>query len=157
MGIQAAVVYPSVSSFDSASQLNIGPYLVPDVKTLIRVESRGRVNFQGVSSVWNTVLANTLLWAVQWVPHGDTPNDVVTTADGLPWLIRQQLGTADSRVFWTPDSSSGTIISSDSLEADWAGQLPVNESIDLYLSARTPTGGSSGNLNVYGSLRFWWN
>lgn len=157
MATQVEVVYPSTSSFSGTSQLNLGPYALPTVATFLRLEVRGRVNYQGVVIPANGVEANTPLWAVQWVPHGNSPADCVTTADGPNWLIRQQLGTGETRVTWSPTTSNGVYLAGDPTVAEWAGQLIIGAAIDLYFSMRAPTGVSVANLNYFGSLRFWWN
>lgn len=156
MSTQTEVVYPSTSAFSGTAQLNMGPYLVPDVVTLLRAEVRGKLNFQTVTYGSTGVEANTQLWAVQWVAHGSPPADVVTTADGPNWLIREQVGHDETRAMWSPSSNTSALMSGYGTKAEWAGQLPINASIDLYLSMRAPTGFSVPNFNYFGSLRFWW-
>lgn len=157
MGIQVAVVYPSVSSFSSSAQLNIGPFGIPFVNKLLRAEVRGQVNFQGVPLAANGVHANFQLWAVQWVEAGTAPGDCITTADGLNWLIREQMGTQDTTSNWAPTSGPGVDIISYGLKAEWGGQIPIGRSIDLWLSSRAPTGVVVPNMNLFASLRFWWS
>lgn len=150
------VVYPSTSSFSGTSQLNLGPYFVPDVKRLLRAEVHGAVNFQGATISVSSVVANFQLWAVQWVPHGSSPADIVTTADGDQWLMRQQLGQDDALTTWAPSTDAAALLASLALNGWWAGQLAINGSIDLYLSLKAPTGASIPNMNLFASLRFWW-
>lgn len=157
MTIQTEVVYPSVSSFSSSAQLNIGPFGIPFVKTLLRLEARGQVNFQGVPLAANGVHANFQLWAVQWVPATAAPADCITTADGPNWLIREQTGTHDTTSNWAPTSGPGVDIITYGLKAEWAGQLPIGGAIDLWLSAKAPTGVVVPNMNLFASLRFWWS
>lgn len=150
------VVYPSTSAFSGTSQLNLGPYFVPDVKRLLRAEVHGAINFQGATVGTSSVVANLQLWAVQWVPHGTSPSDVVTTADGDQWLIRQQVGRDDLSSTWAPSTDAAGLLTSLALDGWWAGQLAINTSIDLYMSLRAPTGASITNQNLFASLRFWW-
>lgn len=157
MSTQVEVVYPSVSSYSSAAQLNIGPFFVPGVNRLLRAEVHGRVNFQGINFGPTSVQANTELWAIQWVPSGSSPADCVLTADGPNWLIRQQLGENDALMFWTPDTNSAAVLGALKLDAWWAGQLAIGQDIDLWLSAKAPTGAVFGNINLFASLRFWWS
>lgn len=156
MSTQIEVVYPSTSAFSGTAQLNLGPYTVPNVKTLLRVQHRGKVNFQGVSIGDTTVEANTPLWAVQFVPQGNAPADVVTTVDGGTWLIRRQLGSTETRLAWAPNTDTAAYLATVDLTDDWHGQLALGISIDLYLSMRAPTGATINNLNLFSSLRFWW-
>lgn len=157
MSTQTEVVYPSTSAFSGTGQLDMGPYFVPLVNTLLRAEVRGKLNFQAVSFGSTGVEANTQLWAVQWVSHGSPPNDVVTTADGPHWLIREQVGHDESRAVWAPSTALNDAMIGYGTKAEWAGQLAIGASIDLYLSMRAPTGFSVPNFNYFGSLRFWWS
>lgn len=156
MATLVEVVYPSTSSFSGVAQLNLGPYLVPDVKRLLRAEVHGAINFQGATIAVSSVAANFQLWAVQWVPHGSAAADVVTTADGPNWLMRQQVGQDDSYTTWAPSTDNAGLLVSYGLNGSWAGQLAINTSIDLYMSLRAPTGVSVPNENLFASLRFWW-
>lgn len=157
MATQVEVVYPSTTGFSGTSQLNLGPYAVPTVATLLRCELRGMVNFTGATITALSIEANTPLWAVQWGAHGFTPADCVTTADGPNWLIRQQLGDSSTRVSWAPASDDAAFVAGYGMKADWAGQLIIGSPIDLYFSMRAPTGASVPNFNVYATIRFWWN
>lgn len=157
MATQVEVVYPSTSSFSGTSQLNLGPYAVPTVATLLRCEARGMVNFQGATISATSIEANTPLWAVQWVNHGSSPADCITTADGPNWLIREQLGHSETRVAWSPSSNTAAYLAGYGFKADWAGQLIIGAPIDLYFSMRAPTGASIPTMNLFGSIRFWWN
>lgn len=156
MGTQIEVVYPSVTGFSGTSQLNLGPYTITSVKTLLRAQHRGMVNFQGATVTAASSEANTPLWAVQFVTHGSSPADVVTTIDGGTWLIRRQLGSQPTRVSWAPASDNGAYLAGYDMTDDWAGQLALGFGIDLYVSMRAPTGASLPTLNLYSSLRFWW-
>lgn len=156
MATLVEVVYPSISSFSGTSQLNLGPYFVPSVKRLLRVEVHGEINFQGSSIGTSSVFANFQLWAVQWVPHGTAALDCVTTADGPQWPIRQQTGQDDGHATWSPSTDVAGVLSHLALNGWWAGQLAINGDIDLYLSSRAPTGVSVSNQNLFASLRFWW-
>jgi hypothetical protein len=158
VAVQTEVVYPSIPSFSSSSQLNLGPYFVPAPNKLLRAEVRGRVNFQTTTVGTGSVLANFALWALQWVPHGAGAADCVTTADGPNWLIRQQIGDTSVYSTWAPPTGVlGQQLGGDALHADWAGQLAIGSDIDLWLSFRAPTGVTLGNLNVFASIRFWWS
>lgn len=150
------VVYPSTSSFSGTSQLDIGPFFVPSVNTLLRVEISGRFNSQGAVFGSSSVEANLLLWGVQYVPTGSAPADVVTSADGPQWLFRQQLGNTDNRVSWAPDTDTAAVLGAAGTTGEWAGQQLGLGNIDLWFSARTPTGVAQGNVNYFGSIRFWW-
>lgn len=156
MAPQVEVVYPSTSSFSSASQLNLGPYFVPSVNKLLRVEARGQFNFEGISLAANGVHANFQLWAVQWVPHTSAPADCITTADGPNWLIREQVGHSDTVGNWAPTSGPGVDLVSVGLYGNWAGQLLISGDIDIWLSAKAPTGVVIPNMNCFASIRFWW-
>lgn len=156
MGTQVEVVYPSVSSFSGTSQLDIGPFFVPDVVRLLRVETRGKFNYQGLVYGTSSVEANFQLWAVQWVPHTAAPADCITTADGPNWLVRQQIGQDETRIGWAPNTDNAGALVTVPICADWAGQLVINGSIDFWLSARAPTGVSIANMNAFASIRFWW-
>lgn len=156
MTTQVEVVYPSTTAFSGSSQLNLGPYLVPDVTTLLRCEVRGQLNYQGQTISASSVTANFPLWAVQWVPHSAAPQDCITTADGPNWLIREQIGKDDVFEGWAPSTDAAASLLTYALRAEWAGQLAIGASIDLYMSMRAPTGVSLANANLYASIRFWW-
>ena len=157
MPTQTEVVYPSTSSFSGAAQLNEGPFFVPSVKRLLRLELHGLENFQGVLIGNTSVGANFQLYAVQWVPHGSPAADCITTADGPNWLIRRQIGTQDQSVFWSNATFDAYELYSLAFDDCWAGQLAINADIDLYLLLRAPTGVSISNMNLFASMRFWWS
>lgn len=150
------VVYPNTAAFSGISQLNEGPFFVPSVKRLLRAEVRGAINYQGATISNTSVFGNFQLWSLQWVPHGTPAQDCVTTADGVQWLIRQQIGTSDGAIAWAPSTTAAATLSTNGMHADWAGQLAINGDIDLYLSLRAPTGASIANMNLFASIRFWW-
>lgn len=156
MGVKVAVVYPSISSFSGTAQLNIGPFNIPNVITLLRAEVRGKINFQGFTLGPTGVETNFQLWALQQVPAGAGASDCITTADGPQWLMRRQLGSQETRVDWTPTTNNVQYMATYPVEDNWAGQLPINASIDLWLSARAPTGVTIANMNLFASIRFWW-
>ncbi len=159
MATQVEVTYPSTGAFSGTGQLDLGPFFVPDVQTLLRAEVRGNVNFQGVGIGPSSVYANFQLWAVQWAPHGSAPSDIVTTADGPfnGFLIREQLYWQALSLGWTPDTSSAASLQSAVVRGEWAGQLALGFDIDLWLSFNPPTGAGIANQNVFASLRFWWS
>lgn len=156
MATQKQVVYPNTSSFSGTAQLNEGPFNIPTVNKLLRAEVRGKVNFQGVVIASTGVEANFQVWGLQWVPQGNAALDVVTSGDDNHWLIREQLGSQESRVEWTPSTNSAVYLAGYAMHEDWAGQLPIGASIDLYLSLRAPTGVSISNMNLFATLRWWW-
>ena len=157
MPTEQQVEYPSTSAFSGSSQLDLGPFFISDVGKLLRHEVRGQVNFQGASVTDMGVAANTALWAVQWVPHGDSPSNIVTTIDGPQFPIREQMGTTDLSPIWAPTADAAAVLASFGLYSFWAGQLVVNQSIDLYLSVKAPNGASLPNANLFASLRTWWS
>lgn len=156
MAVQTEVVYPSTAAFSGTGQLDLGPYFVPTVAKLLRVEVHGKVNFEAVTFGTTGVEANFQLWAVQWVAHGAAAANIVTTADGPNFPIRQQLGDQESRVAWAPSTAISAVMIGYPLVGEWAGQLPIGNDIDLYLSLRPPQAVSINNENVIASLRFWW-
>lgn len=156
MVTKAATVYPSISAYSSSAQLNLGPYNIPLANRLLRVEVRGQVNFSAFATSGSVVMANSLLWAVQWVPGGAGASDIVTTADGPQFPVREQLGTSDELAAYTVSTSSSYVLYSYGLRANWAGQIVPGASIDLFLSTKPPTGLVPGTYNVFASLRFWW-
>lgn len=156
MATQVEVVYPSSTAIDLTTQNDIGPFFVPDVVTLLRAELRGRCNFVGTTYAAGNNEKNVILWAVQWTTGGAGPANIVTTADGPAFLMREQLGAQDVRDFWAVPTDDANIMQGDSLHRDWAGQIAINTSIDLYLSFAVPTGVTPAIFNMYGSLRFWW-
>lgn len=157
MSTSVQVEYPSESAFSGSAQVNMGPFFISDVVKLLRHEVRGQVNFQAESVEDTIVIANLGLWAVQWVPTGNSPSDIVTTVDGPQFPIRQQMGTADLISTWAPTADAAALMVSYGLVASWGGQLPVGRSIDLYLSVKPPSGTGLGNANLFASLRTWWS
>jgi hypothetical protein len=155
--INVQTEYPHSAAFSGSGQLDLGPFFISDVGKLLRHEVRGQVNIQGQSLADNAVLGNLLLYAVQWVPHGDSPSNIVTTVDGPQFPIREQMGTIDTLTAWAPTADVGAVLIGYGMRSFWAGQLPVNQSVDLYLSVRTPDGSSQPNSNLIASLRTWWS
>lgn len=157
MTTKTQVEYPSSAAFSGTAQVNFGPFFISSVGKLLRHEVRGQINTQGASVGPGSVFANTILWAVQWVPTGNSPSDIVTTIDGPQFPIREQLGASDLVTSWSPSTAAGEILASLGLRSFWAGQLVVNQSIDLYLSLKTPNGSAIQNSNLFASLRTWWD
>lgn len=156
MATQKEVVYPSTASFNAAGQLNFGPYPSGVISKLLRAEVRGQINFQAVTVGAASVDANFQLFGLQWVAHGAAALNVVSSADDDHWLIREQTGTNDARIFWTPAANTISRMRSYVTKADWAGQLPIGVSADLYLSFNSPTGVVIDNMNYFGTIRWWW-
>lgn len=156
MATQTEVVYPSTTSFSGSTQLNLGPYAVPSVNWLLRAEVRGAVNFSSITVPGAYSSANWQLWAVQWVPSGAGASDIVTTADGPQFLIREQLGANDLINPYTVGTGTTYVGASLAMKASWAGQIVIGTSINLFLSLKPPTGATVSNFNLYASLRFWW-
>lgn len=150
------VVYPSTSAFSGTGQLDMGPFFVPDVNWLLRLEVHGKINFQGTLFGASSVNANFQLWAAQWVTHGSAPANIVTAPDGAGWLLRQQTGTNETHDCYAPSTDTAAMFNTYPLEGDWAGQVAIGTDIDLWLSLRPPTGVSISNQNVFASMRFWW-
>lgn len=156
MTVKVEVVYPTTSSFSGSGQLNIGPFASGTVQTLLRAEVRGKINYQGLTAGTGSVEANFPLWALQWVPSTAAPADCITTADGPSWLIREQTGSQESRIGWSPDTAFVAYLAGYPLKAEWAGQLPLGFPIDLYLSLKSPSGAGTPNFNLFASIRWWW-
>lgn len=156
MAVQAQIVYPSVSSYSGAGQLDIGPFYVPSVFWLLRLYLHGKNNYQAAVFGATSVEANYELYAVQWVPHGDPPFNIVTQADGANFPIRRQIGSQETRITWDATSSTANVIVTQPLEGKWAGQTVIGSDIDIYLSMRPPSGSSVGNHNTFASIRYWW-
>lgn len=157
MAVQTEVVYPSTGSASGSGQVDLGPFYVPAVTTLLRAEVRGKINFETLSINYPFYEANYQLWALQWVPHGTVAQNCITSADGKQWLIRQQVGSEESRIAWAPTSDTGLYLATYPTVAEWAGQQYIGESIDLYLSMAPPTSAGVDAFNYYGSIRFWWS
>lgn len=157
MSTKQQVEYPHNSAFSGTSQIDIGPFFISDVVRLLRHEVRGQINTQGQNVTDVSVLANQTLWAVQWVPTGDPPSDIVTTIDGSQFPIREQTGNSDLVTCFAPSSDTAGIFITYGLRSFWAGQLVVNQSIDLYLSVKNPSGSAILNSNLFASLRTWWS
>lgn len=157
MATKSQVEYPHSASFSGSGQLDLGPFFISDVVRLLRHEVRGQVNIQGQSLADNAVMGNLLLYAVQWVPSGNSPSDIVSTIDGPQFPIREQMGTTDELTSWAPTTDVGAVLITYGMRSFWAGQLLINQSIDLYLSVKTPDGSSQPNSNLIASLRTWWS
>lgn len=141
----------------SSAQLNIGPYAVGSVTTLLRAEIRGKVNFQAVALSALSVEANWLMFGLQWVLHGAAPLDVITSADGDHWLVRERIGDTGSAAAWAPSSDVFGYIKGYHMGADWAGQIPIGSIIDFYVSFNSAEGVVVPNYNTFGSIRSWWS
>lgn len=157
MPIQAATVYPMTTAFSGSGQLDEGPFNIPFVNSLLRLETHGQVNFAADAIIPTGVEANQQLWGVQWVLAGAGPQNVITSADGPQWLMRQQIHSGGTVGVWTPTTADANHIHTYPLQDEWAGQRHIGASIDIYLSLAPPSGVLVGNLNLFGSLRFWWS
>jgi hypothetical protein len=144
------------SSFSGSGQDNEGPFHVGNVNKFFRFEVRGEVNYQGATVSTSSVFANIIAWGVQIVPHGNSPEDVVTSADSDTWLMRRQVGSEDSFTTWAPSTDDAGVLASNAIADDWAGQLALGGAdMDCYLSLK-PTTGSVANANTFGTIRLWW-
>lgn len=157
MATMTQVEYPSSAAFSGTAQVDFGPFFISNVNKLLRHEVRGQVNTQGAVVAPGSVFENAILWAVQWVPAGNSPSDIVTTIDGPQFPIREQLGSDAVIAAWSPATANGEILGTLGLRSFWAGQLVVGQSIDLYLSLKTPNGSAIQNSNLFASLRTWWS
>ena len=146
----------SSSSFSGSSQLNIGPEFIGHVNKLFKAEIRGQVNYQGVALSGSGVLANILGWGVQQVPHTAAAEDITGSVDSETWLVRRQSGQNDQVVGWAPSTDTASIMVTNALCDDWAGQLAIGLDTDIWVSIKATTGGSLANLNTFGTVRLWW-
>lgn len=144
-------------SFSGASQLNIGPFFVGFVDKFYKVEVHGQVNYQGELFGSSSVLVNFPAWGVQQIPQGSAAADVITSFDGDAWFIRRQLGQDDNTAAWAPSTDTSAVLITNTLVDRWAGQLAVGGDTDVWFSMKSANGSALPNLNVFGTIRLWWN
>jgi hypothetical protein len=147
----------STSSFSGTSQLNEGPFHMGTVNKLFRFQVRGLINYVGTAVTDMSITANLPAFGVQQVPHGNSPNDVISSTDNDTWLVRRQTGENDTMGSWAPSSDTGVLFVQNAVRDDWAGQLAIGADTDVYLSIKTSTGQTLPDFNTFGTIRVWWD
>jgi hypothetical protein len=143
-------------AFSGTDQLSLGPGDIGLVHKLFRCHVRGQVNVQSETGAVGTVNANFWVWGVNIVPHGDSPDDVIESADSDAWLIRGQIGYNDYVTTWAPSSDDCGVLGGFGLTDEWAGQLNLaGAEMDLYFCIKTATT-ALPNANVFTTVRLWW-
>jgi len=145
------------SAFGGSSQLSLGPNDIGFVNKLFRCHVRGEINVQGQTLGTGSVGANFWAWGINIVPHGDTPDDVITSSDSDAWLIRGQAGRDDYISTWAPSTDECGIFAGYALADEWAGQLSLGDAeFDLYMCVKTATT-ALPNANLFATVRLWWS
>jgi hypothetical protein len=149
--------YFNSSAFSGSSQESIGPLEIGDVNKLFRCHARGAINAEAQTLATGGVMANFWVWGVNIVPHGDSPDDVITSSDSDAWLIRGQAGLNDYVSTWAPSTDDCGVFFGYGITDEWAGQLSLaGAASDMYLCIKSATSGLP-NANVFATVRLWWS
>lgn len=143
----------------AVTQRDVGPLHVGNVNTAFLARCRGEMSFTSVNSSVPFVTENDVIWGLQWVNHGSTPADVLTSAVDDHWFWRHALTlTSDVTRAWGPQSTTTTFQGSDPINDQYRGQRikPVTD-IDLYVSLKAGFGILSGTFVVLGAVEFQWD
>jgi len=144
------------ASYSGSAQLNVGPYHVGFVNKFFRVEVHGQINTQAQPLGDTSVLANRLVFGVQQVPHTASAEDVITSSDSDTWFVRRQVGDSDMVVGWAPSTDVASVLPTNAVHDDWAGQLAIGADTDVWFSFRNSDLTVQPNYNTYGTMRIWW-
>jgi hypothetical protein len=143
------------NTFSGSSQVAMGPFPMGNVNKMFKLEARGAINFQAGTISTSSVISNFLTWGVCLVPHGNSPPDVLSSADSDAWLIRTGLGSNDLVNAWAPSTDTAGAQISYAMDGKWAGQLSYgNTAQDVFICLRAFAGAVS-NANTLGQCRLW--
>lgn len=119
-------------TFSSSKQygpLNIGP-----TSKLFKAAVRGVITFPLATFGSASNLYNSTVWGIQWGAHGFTPLDPISGGDSASWLALEEHVPGEISVAWAPTTANAYSLTGGPLRLDWAGQLFVNENVDVYFS-----------------------
>ena len=150
------VFYPSTGAFSGSGQLELGPFHVGVINKLTQVRLNGSANFEAAALIPTGIIANLAIYGIQWVPHGNSPGDVVLSAYDDTWPIRHQWGVTDWGTSWTPTANDANVMNTWGIWGHWAGQLAIGADTDLWFLLKSPTGQAIDNFNLFASLEAWW-
>lgn len=138
----------------AATQRDIGPLHVGPTNRVFRARCHGELSLQSFNTSVPFTTANDLIWGLQWVAHGASPLDVLTSAVDDHWFFRRAftLTTDVSRGFVTPGTTA-TIQGSDPMDDQYRGQFikPAGD-IDFYVSMKAAFGILTGTFICLGAV-----
>lgn len=130
---QASFYGDNLGSADTGHQY--GPYELGSCSKLLHVTCGLTISTPGAALAGTALLVNTIIWGVQWVPHGDSPLALPGFAFDTQFLWALTLGTdLGISAAWAPNTDNGAVLTGNVVSHEWRGQLPINETIDLYLT-----------------------
>lgn len=143
----------------AVTQRDVGPLSPGPVNRVFQAKCRGEISFQSFTAVTPFTTENDIIWGLQWVSHGASPEDVLTSADDDHWFFRHALTlTTDVSRAWAATSTSGVIQGTDPLVDQYRGQsIKPADNIDLYVSLKAGFGIVSTQFTVLGAVEFAWD
>lgn len=104
------------------------------------------------------VTASDLLWGIQYVPSGNTPLDILTSAPTDQWFWRHMVAeNNDQRQGFDTPSTTATTQASFSLKERYQGQgNRPNAAIDIYVSFRSVFNITVSPFFTSGSAEGYW-
>lgn len=106
---------------------------------IIAIESYGELSVQSGNVTPPFVTASDLIWGIQWVPSGNTPLDILTSAPTDQWFWRHMVAhNNDARQGFDTPSTTATTQVSHTLKERYRGQgNRPGGAIDVYVSFRS--------------------
>jgi hypothetical protein len=116
------------------TQFDQGPWVVGAIDKVVGALVRGSLSYDIATESTSTTIVEPIMWGLQWVHHGAASLDIVSSVDGLQWLFREHLVPSGWKAVWAPSTDTAAVAVDLPLKQDWYGQLPVNDTVDFYLS-----------------------
>jgi hypothetical protein len=141
------------------SQINQGPFSINVTSRFLRARVHGTIGFQTTSLTIPFFRANDILWGLQWVPSGNSPEDILISAPDEHWFWRHvAAGNEDVTVAFSVGSGTVTYETLLSTTQEYHGQtIGSVGNIDIYLSIRSIFGVTTANAVAIGNIEARWD
>lgn len=140
----------------AATQQDIGPFNPGSVTRIFRAAVHGELAYQSSLIGHPFVSASDLLWGLQYVAHGASPLNALTSGPNNQWLWRQNVSTrSDTVKAFAPSSATGVSQGANSLFEEYSSQgNKPGGNIDVYLSVVSVFGIAVAPILLLGSIDF---
>lgn len=140
-------------------QNNIGPFNPGVVDRIFRAEVSGELSYTSTTITHPFTTTSDLVWGLQWVAHGGSPQAILTSTPSSQWLWRQNVGSrTDITHVFAPSSATGVSQVDASLAMSYSSQgNRPGSNIDVYLSVQAGFGVITIPILLIGSINFFFD
>lgn len=141
------------------SQFDIHVASLTSLGRILAMFAHGELSVQSGNVTPPFVTASDLLWGVQWVPSGNSPQDILTSAPGDQWFWRHMVAhNNDARQGFDTPSTTATTQVSHTLKERYQGQgNRPGGTVDIYVSFRSVFNITVSPFFTSGSLEGYWD